>query len=307
MVSVIVPNYNHGKFLRERIDSILNQTYQDFELIILDDKSTDNSKEIIESYRNNSKVSHIVYNEGNSGNTFIQWEKGFKLAKGDFIWIAESDDIADLNFLKKLMSELLGDNEIIMGISGINFIDENNDSINMKYPINFMENSIWEGKDFIKKNMYLNNAIFNASSVIFKKDVLKKISKNYQSFKTAGDYLFWIEILEHGKIAIINEKLDYFRLISTSVTHQAKKNGINFHEIKFIYLYLKTHNYLNFFTRMLSIGHKVNYAYQLFNKIGEKQILQKKLEFWRKESTLFFFYRIFYKIYYHLKIKNKFM
>ena len=100
LVSVIIPSYNHEKFLKERIDSVLNQTFQDFELIILDDLSPDNSREIIESYRAHPKVSQIIYNEKNSGSTFFQWNKAvLSLAKGEFIWIAESDDVADPKFL----------------------------------------------------------------------------------------------------------------------------------------------------------------------------------------------------------------
>ena len=103
-VSVIVPNYNHAPYLQERFDSIFNQTFQDFEVIILDDCSSDNSKEIIEEYRNRPQVSHIVHNEKNSGYPFKQWAKGFGLAKGEYIWIAESDDWAELNFLENLVS-----------------------------------------------------------------------------------------------------------------------------------------------------------------------------------------------------------
>ena len=65
-VSVILPNYNHARFLKERIDSILNQTFQDFELILLDDCSSDNSVEVLEEYRNNPHVSHIELNEQNA-------------------------------------------------------------------------------------------------------------------------------------------------------------------------------------------------------------------------------------------------
>ena len=78
--SVIIPNYNHSAYLDERIQSILNQSFQDFEIIILDDCSTDNSIEIIEKYRNEPKVSHIILNSQNSGSTFIQWNKGFEYA-----------------------------------------------------------------------------------------------------------------------------------------------------------------------------------------------------------------------------------
>ena len=92
LVSVVIPNYNHGKYLRERIDSVLAQSFQDFEIIILDDKSTDDSLSIINEYKDNPHVAHIIVNEQNTGNPFIQWEHGISLAQGEYIWIAESDD-----------------------------------------------------------------------------------------------------------------------------------------------------------------------------------------------------------------------
>ncbi len=99
LVTVIVPNYNHAPYLKRRIESILNQTYQDLELIILDDCSNDNSIDIIKQYQNHKKISHIERNEKNSGSPFKQWQKGIELAKGEYIWIAESDDYADPEFL----------------------------------------------------------------------------------------------------------------------------------------------------------------------------------------------------------------
>ncbi|MDR1783951.1 MAG: glycosyltransferase, partial [Dysgonamonadaceae bacterium] len=98
-VSVILPNYNHARFLEQRIQSIVDQTFQEFELIILDDCSTDDSRGIIENYRDNPKVSQIIYNEQNSGSTFKQWIKGINAAKGEYIWLAESDDWAENDFL----------------------------------------------------------------------------------------------------------------------------------------------------------------------------------------------------------------
>lgn len=97
--SIILPNYNHAAFLFERIESILQQSYQDFEIIILDDKSTDNSREIIERYRSHPKISRIIYSDSNGGSPFLQWKKGIELATADWIWIAETDDIADPSFL----------------------------------------------------------------------------------------------------------------------------------------------------------------------------------------------------------------
>ena len=69
-VSVIIPNYNHQKYLKERIDSILNQTYPDYELLILDDRSPDNSMDVINLYKKHPRISQIVCNEVNSGSTF---------------------------------------------------------------------------------------------------------------------------------------------------------------------------------------------------------------------------------------------
>ena len=108
-VSVIVPNYNHAAFLHDRISSILNQSYQNFELIILDDCSTDNSLAIIEQFKEEKAVSHVILNTKNSGSTFKQWEKGLNLAKGEYIWIAESDDFADRQFLERAV-EILDEN-----------------------------------------------------------------------------------------------------------------------------------------------------------------------------------------------------
>ena len=74
---------------------MFNQTFQDFEIIFLDDCSTDNSKAIIEDFRLNPKVKHIIHNKANSGSTFEQWKKGIELSKGEYIWVAESDDVSD--------------------------------------------------------------------------------------------------------------------------------------------------------------------------------------------------------------------
>ena len=80
----------------------------DLELIILDDASTDNSKEIIERYRRQERVTHIIYNEVNSGSAFRQWRTGISLAKGDWVWIAESDDYCSSAFLETLLTGMEG-------------------------------------------------------------------------------------------------------------------------------------------------------------------------------------------------------
>src|SRR6266403_3876930 len=104
-VSVVVPNYNHARFLRQRLDSIVGQTFQDFELILLDDCSTDESQSILREYATDSRV-RLEFNEKNSGSTFKQWNKGARLARGKYVWIAESDDYADEGLVERLVRAL---------------------------------------------------------------------------------------------------------------------------------------------------------------------------------------------------------
>ncbi|NJL77190.1 MAG: glycosyltransferase family 2 protein [Saprospiraceae bacterium] len=103
VVSIIVPNYNHERYLVQRLESIFNQTFQDFEVILLDDCSTDGSVSVLQRYASHPKVTHFIINEKNSGSPFVQWKRGIDLARGQYIWIAESDDWADLDFLAHLL------------------------------------------------------------------------------------------------------------------------------------------------------------------------------------------------------------
>ena len=123
-VSVIVPNYNHSAYLSLRIDSILKQSYVDFELILLDDCSSDSSREILLSYESEPRVSHVIFNETNSGTTFKQWEKGISLARGRYIWIAESDDFADVDFLKVTIEALDQNPNAVIAYTGSQMVDD---------------------------------------------------------------------------------------------------------------------------------------------------------------------------------------
>jgi len=106
LVSVIVPCYNQGQFLSETLESVLSQTYSNWECIIVNDCSTDNIREILECYRNHPKVSNLIYNDVNAGTSYKQLYKGIHFAKGELIWIAESDDGSDWSKLGKLNGKL---------------------------------------------------------------------------------------------------------------------------------------------------------------------------------------------------------
>ena len=150
-VSVIVPNYNHAPFLKQRIESILNQTFLDFELILLDDCSTDGSSEIMESYRSNPHVSHVVFNEVNSGSAFRQWDKGIALAKGEWIWVAESDDYAEHTFLERLMGEVDKEPDSVLAYSATYWVNQQGKKL-WETPHSDKVN-IYSGHDFIRRKL----------------------------------------------------------------------------------------------------------------------------------------------------------
>ena len=227
IVSVIIPNYNHGNFLKQRINSILNQSYKDYEIIILDDFSTDQSKEVIELYRNNSKISHIIYNYENSGSPFKQWQKGFEHAKGDLIWIAESDDFASNTFLEKLVSNLKKSKDIVLSYTGTINVDSQNSIVGENTWASELDFNRWKN-DFTtdKSNkiypyLAFRNIIPNASAVLFKKSAINDFDfNNINKLKYTGDWIFWIHIFSKGQIAFNSEFLNFQRHHFASTTSQ---------------------------------------------------------------------------------------
>lgn len=235
-VSVIIPNYNHAPFLKERIESVLAQTYQNFELIILDDCSTDNSVDIINRYQNHEKVSKIVINTVNSGTTFKQWAKGIELAKNDWIWIAESDDWCEPTLLEVLVAGITPATSIAFCMSvaikgnDILYVNENK----------FLYQTL-QGLSFVREKMLRITAISNASQAIFRKEVYHKIDKSFTTYKFSGDYLFWMLVAQHGEVYIVGKYLNYFRKHDKDVTSPSLKNGMAYREYLRILRTLQDH------------------------------------------------------------------
>lgn len=247
-VSVIIPNYCHSKYLDERLTSVLNQTYPNFEIIILDDCSPDDgaSKAVIEKYRDNPHVSHIIYNEVNSGSPFKQWQKGFSLAKGDYIWIAESDDSCDCRLLEVLTKPLMDNSRCVLSFCRSITIDSEGIKTGVIYPQKGKDAAInMDGRSFIFKEMKFDNLVNNASSAIFRKDVLSEIKQDYIDYKACGDWLFWIYIMEHGEVSYTPLLLNYRRIHDTNTTQKCLENGISDHELFLVSNFLHGQNYLS--------------------------------------------------------------
>ncbi|HYW21520.1 MAG TPA: glycosyltransferase [Nodularia sp. (in: cyanobacteria)] len=231
-VSVIIPNYNHARFLEQRIETVLNQTYQNFEIIFLDDNSTDNSREVFSKYAKHPKISHAIFNETNSGSPFKQWNKGFSLARGEYIWIAESDDFAELRLLEELVKVL--DAHSTVGIAYCESIAVDNLGNNIsKLSNSFFDPERWQ-KDFTNSGQvectnYLVSmcTIPNASAVLFRHSLYVKVAEKNSIFKSAGDWFTWASILLlPSDVYFLAQDLNYFRLHGLNTSRSSKKGSL---------------------------------------------------------------------------------
>jgi glycosyltransferase involved in cell wall biosynthesis len=243
-VSVIVPNYNHARFLSKRVESILRQTYQDFELILLDDCSTDESRTILEHYASDPRV-RIELNSANSGTPFKQWNKGVRLARGKYIWIAESDDYADPRLLERLVAVLDADAAVAFAYCRSWRVTEDDlpDGFSDFYLI-YLNESRWttdysaDGRDECRDYLIQQNTVPNASGVVFRREIYQRVGGADESLRLCGDWKLWAAMALTGKVAYIAEPLNFFRFHEATVrsrsTHDSRDVAEHLRVIRWI-------------------------------------------------------------------------
>lgn len=236
-VSVIVPNYNHARYLPQRIESILRQTYQDFELILMDDCSTDDSRAVLSQYASDPRV-RIEFNEANSGSTFKQWNKGVRLAQGKYVWIAESDDYADERLLERLIPLLDSDARVVFAhcrswrIEGDDRVSGFAHSYTHSFdPHRWEADLAADGREECQTYFAFGNTVQNASAVIFRKAAYESVGGADESLRLCGDWKLWAAIALTGRIAYLAEPLNYFRFHESSVRRITAQDGADAIEI----------------------------------------------------------------------------
>ena len=229
-LTVIVPNYNYACYLPERLSSIVNQTIKPFEILFLDDCSTDDSIEVADSILSSSNIPYkIIRNETNNG-VYKQWAKGITLAKGDLIWIAEADDRNSPKFLESVLDSF-NDKNVALAFSMSELIDSNGQVIQkdlMSHFINhntldWLNNWRLSGFSAIKDLFLYRNIIVNSSSAIFRKEFVdQKIVDKMIHFKFCGDWFFYISLLIKNQRSLYycSTVLNSFRRHANTVTSQ---------------------------------------------------------------------------------------
>lgn len=232
-VSVVVPNYNYENHIGPRLESIFAQNYPLYEIIVLDDKSSDNSLSVIKDMakRHQRKI-QLIANKKNSGSVFRQWDKGARLVKGELLWIAEADDLAAPEFV----SELVADPEFDLAYCDSRQVDENGNLLAESYnyylkefgETTFTESFGMPGREFLAKYLAVKNIIMNVSGVIFRAasfcDALDRAVDRLYEYTVAGDWYLYTELLskEGAVVVYCSKNLNTHRRHQESVTHSLK-------------------------------------------------------------------------------------
>jgi len=221
LVSIVMTTYNGEKFIRKQLDSIVNQTYKNLEIIICDDCSSDNTIDIIKAYQKKDKRIKLYINEKNLGFT-KNFEKAISLCNGDYIALADQDDIWRLNKIEVMIKNI---DDAILVYGDEKIIDEND---------NIIANSFFEFEEFNKSDncykKFLCSNYIPGHNMMFKKELILKI------IPIPKELLYhdmWITILaaKNGNIKYIDKTLGYYRQHTENISRKKIKKRNIFQKI----------------------------------------------------------------------------
>jgi Predicted glycosyltransferases len=226
LVSVIIPSYNHEKFIKECIDSVLEQTYRNLELIIIDDGSKDGTADILKSYKDNRMK--VVFQENAGAHNAIN--KGLGLAQGVYLTILNSDDVYMKDRLEEIMAYMQENPEVSFISTYIQVIDANSKKLGVKKAWNNMEPWVIEHKDKSfaatndpTKNLIMANYISTTSNMVFTKKLYDDVG-GMRNLRFAHDWDFALRAAEYGKCAVIEKPLMKYRIHSTNTISTNRKH-----------------------------------------------------------------------------------
>jgi glycosyltransferase involved in cell wall biosynthesis len=244
-VTVIVPNYNHSRFLEQRIDSVLAQTCQDFEVILMDDASSDDSLSIFDKYSSHPRVSAILRNESNSGIPFKQWNAGVARAQSEYIWLAESDDYADSRLLQTLVDLLDRHPRVGLAYCQSLAVDENGETLfSLKDWTDDLDNRRWaadfvsDGREECRRYVALKCTVPNASAVVFRRSTYLSVGNADEDFRLSGDWMLWAKLMLASDVAFSAQTLNFFRVHRNTVRQRSRRNAVALEEAMRIFRYI---------------------------------------------------------------------
>jgi len=226
LVSILMPVYNTEKYLREAINSLLNQTFTDFEFVIINDGSSDNSEDIILSYHD----PRIVYFKQENQGVARTLNNGLKICKGKYIRRHDADDISTPNSLKEQVEFIINHPEVGLISSRQVYITENG-KISWNYGL---PSDVFFGGEVFKYVKIEDITNISRSEIVhgtalFERELVINLGKYRPEFLTSEDNDLWARIFEHKKIVILNSKSYFQRLHNKSATKRYERT-ISFYQ-----------------------------------------------------------------------------
>jgi glycosyltransferase involved in cell wall biosynthesis len=224
LISIITPTYNHKLFVKECIESVINQTYANWEMIIVDDFSNDGTSEIVDKYRKKDKRILTIRHKKNYGIYRLSesYNEALKIARGEFIAILEGDDYWPKDKLEKQIVFFSNDKVVLVWGEGAYVNEENKIIKQMPFPkINSKSMYIYQNRPvgIILKKLLLENVIVPAASVMLRKSTILSIDGFKQLPNISYvDYPTWLELSLKGEFRFSDYILGYWRIHSSQVT-----------------------------------------------------------------------------------------
>ena len=216
-VTAIVPNYNHRRFLSARFASIYAQTARDIEIIFLDDGSNDGSANSF-NFNNCPFPFRVINNARRVGIPVVQWARGIEAAQGDFVWIAESDDVSQPGFLAALLKALQDAPSACMAYAQSQVIDEKGRIIDDHRRLTEnIDTEHWKidfvayGRNEVGRFLSVNNCIPNVSACLFRRSSLVDMNWLNADLRLCGDWYAYTRLLAKHDIAFVAEPLNFHR------------------------------------------------------------------------------------------------
>lgn len=214
LFSILIANYNTGHFLQEAIDSVLDQSYSNWEVVIVDDGSSDQSETIYNRYKDDTRF-HVYYNERNQGCGFTK-HRLVELAQGEILGFLDADDKLESNAIEVMVQKHLSHPEVSIIFSRYNQCD---DKWNVIWPNRLLH--LADGESYFSKGDYTPEHF-----VTFKKSYYEKTDGINPHARLAEDRDLFFKMEEIGKLMIIDKFLYKYRISLTSTSHQAQNKGL---------------------------------------------------------------------------------
>lgn len=219
-VSICIPAYNNANIIGTTIDAILEQSYRNFELIIVDDASTDNTVQVIKGYHDSRiKLYNNEKNMGMAGN----WNRCVRLASSKYIKLVCADDIIKPKCIETELEAMLSHKDVVMTINDSIMVNLQKKKLGVfrRYP----KKGIIDGNKLARNSLIVSNFFGMPCAVMFRKDVFDWVGGFDKHFKYILDFDLWLSMALYGKVLILPQKLNYFTLREDSNTGKVLSVG----------------------------------------------------------------------------------